>query len=91
MIPRGLSLDTRRIRVHVSALEEEVEGLLRGVAREELSPHSPFMLALKKGETEEQRGQNSRAAQVLIGCGAEQLLLRPCFLDGCQFEFDERR
>lgn len=57
LIPRDLSLGTGRIRVHVSALREEVEGLLRGVAREEFSPSSPFMLALKKGESEEQRSR----------------------------------
>jgi pimeloyl-ACP methyl ester carboxylesterase len=55
LLPKDFSSEAGRISSPVSALHEEVERLFKGVAREELSPHSSFMLALKKGESEEQR------------------------------------
>jgi pimeloyl-ACP methyl ester carboxylesterase len=55
LLPKDFSSEGKRISSPVSALHEEIERLFKGVAREELSPHSPFMLVLKKGESEEQR------------------------------------
>ncbi len=53
-MPRDLSLDGGRISLRVSAFYEEIAGLFKGVAVEELSPHSPFILGLKSKEIEEQ-------------------------------------
>lgn len=53
-IPRELSLDGGRISFRISSLYEEIAGLFKGVALEELRPHSPFILSLKRKEIEEQ-------------------------------------
>ena len=54
LIPRELSLDGGRIHLRISSLYEEIAELFKGVALEELRPHSPFILGLKRKEIEEQ-------------------------------------
>jgi pimeloyl-ACP methyl ester carboxylesterase len=53
-MPRERLLDGGRIFLRVSAFYEEIAGLFKGVALEELRPHSPFILGLKSKETQEQ-------------------------------------
>ena len=56
-VPRELSLDGGRISLRLSAFYEEMAGLFRGVALEELRPHSPFIQRIKSGEPEEQHSR----------------------------------
>ena len=54
-IPPDLSLDGGRVFLGLLAFYEEITGLFKGVALEELHPHSPFILGLKSKEFEEQQ------------------------------------
>jgi pimeloyl-ACP methyl ester carboxylesterase len=56
-IPSDLSPNGGRILPRLSAFYEEIAGLFKGVALEELRPHSPFILGLKRNELEEQRSR----------------------------------
>jgi len=56
-MPRELSLDSGRISLRLSSFYQEIAGLFKGVALEELRPHSPFILGLKSRETEEQHSR----------------------------------
>ncbi|MFQ6078488.1 MAG: alpha/beta hydrolase, partial [Thermodesulfobacteriota bacterium] len=54
-IPSELSSDRGRIFPRLLAFYEEIAGLFKGVALEELRPHSSFILGLKHKELEEKR------------------------------------
>ena len=56
-MPGELSLDSGRISLRLSAFYQEIAGLFKGVALEELRPHSPFILGLKSREAEEQQSR----------------------------------
>ncbi len=56
-VPRELSLDGGRISLRLAAFYEELAELFRGVALEELRPHSAFIRRIKSGEPDEQRSR----------------------------------
>lgn len=57
IIPSDLWPDRGRIFPRLSAFYEEIVGLFKGVALEELRPHSSFILGLKRKELEEERSR----------------------------------
>ncbi len=57
VIPSDLSPNRGRILPRLSAFYEEIAGLFKGVALEELRPHSSFILGLKLKELKEERSR----------------------------------
>jgi pimeloyl-ACP methyl ester carboxylesterase len=56
-IPSEFSPNRGKIFPRLSAFYEDIAGLFKGVVLEELRPHSPFILGLKRKELEEQRSR----------------------------------